>query len=227
MAVNETNLINDLRQALYPVFQTNGVARAVAYQNKERITSSVDSDIILMVESGLKGIDFCELLDEIHSAVDNEYLNVLDVQHFKQWSEVDNELALEGTEIYYKEPTKNKNNYVYIKEIRDTILKVQRYCDTDSFEMFEGNSMLTEACEYNLRQISKLADHVEAQFKSDNPQVPWTALRGFQWKLTSTLPGANKVLLWEIIQNGFPEVLGKLEYVLATEMPGEEAEDSK
>lgn len=219
MAVKEADTINELRQALYPVFQKNGVTRAVAYQKKDTAMSSVENDIILMIESGLKGIDFCVLLDEIHSAAENRFLSVVDIQHFKQWSEIDNNLALEGAEIYCKEPSENKLNQGCLKEIRDIILKVQKYCGVDSYEQFEANSMLTEACEYNLHLISKLADRIDMQFKEDNPQIPWDAFRGFRWRLTPALTGANRTLLWEIIQIDFPELLEVLEYVIKVETP--------
>lgn len=227
MAIKEKDPINELRQVLYPVFQTNGVTRVVAYQNKERATASIESDIILMVESGFTGLAFCVLLDEIYSTANYDFLTVLDIQHFKQWSEIDNELALEGTEIYSKEPSKNELNHAYLKSIRDIILKVQKYCSIDSYEKFEENSMLTEACEYNLRQIAKLSEHIDLQFKEDNPQIPWNALRGLQWSLTSNLPGANKKLLWEIIQFDFPGMLEKLEYVIKVETPKENSADEK
>ena len=170
-------------------------------------------------------MDFCVLLDKIYSMIGNEFLSVLDITHFGQWSDIDNVLALEGAEIYCKEPSKNKLNQGYLIEIHDTILKVQKYCNVENYEKFEENSMLTEACEHNLRLISQLADYIDEQFKADNPQVPWDALRGFRWRLTSTLTGANKTLLWEIIKNDFPEVLEILEYVIRVEKPKEDDDE--
>lgn len=219
MQAKETDFINELRQALYPVFATNGVNRAVAYQNKDRVIPSIDGDNILIVESGLKGMDFCVLLDEIQSVVEDTSLSVLDIQHYKQWSEIDKEMALAGTEIYCKETSENEQNHRLLQDIRDIVLKVQKYCNEFSYEQFEENSMLTEACEYNLRLISILADHIEVQFKEDNPQIPWNAICGFQWKLAPSIAGANKILLWEIIKTNFPELLGVLEYVIRVETP--------
>ena len=218
MVNKDIDPINELRQVLYPIFKSNGVMRAVAYLNKDREGFSENKNVILMVESGLKGIDFCVLLDQIYSAIENEFLSILDIHHFRQWSEIDNELALEGTEIYLKEKSNNKINQGYLKEIRDVILKVQKYCNVNDYKKFEGNSMLTEACEYNLQRIGKLTDCIDIIFKEENPQIPWNALHGFQWSLTSTLPGANKLLIWEIIQADFPEVLEKIEYIIKSKI---------
>ena len=226
MAVKEIDLINELRQTLYTVFQENGVTRAIAYVNKDRTTFTIDNGIVLMVESGLKGLDFCVLLDKIYSLIGNEFVSVIDITHFGQWSDIDNVLALEGTEIYCKETSESKLNQGYLKEIQNTILKVQKYCNTDGYENFAENSMLIEACEYNLRLISQLADYIDEQFKKNNPQIPWDALNGFRWRLTSTLAGANKSLLWEIIKNDFPKLLEVLEFVIRVEKTKEDNKET-
>lgn len=209
--------ILELKQKLYSVFQENGVQRVVAYYNKERLDLSVDNEVILMVESAMKGIEFCKLLAEIAATNHGELITVVDIHHFQKQSNIDKHLALEGTEIYVKEKTKNRINLGYIKEIRSIVQKVRGYCKELTSEEFEESEMLCEACEYNLHRIGELSNHIEGNYKEDNPQIPWTGLSGFEEKLTLTYPGANKMLLWEIIQEDFPRLQEILGYMIDTE----------
>jgi len=88
-----------IQDALAPVFQRNGVRKAVLFGSHAKGTASTLSDVDLMVDSGLKGLDFAGLLDEIYEAL-HRRLDVVDVAHIEKGSRIDNEIRETGVVIY-------------------------------------------------------------------------------------------------------------------------------
>lgn len=91
--------IDDIQTRLAPVFNANGVKSAVLYGSYAKGKANPDSDIDLLVDSGLRGLDFVGLIEKIRETLNKE-VDVIDVRYVKTGSKVDNEILEYGVKIY-------------------------------------------------------------------------------------------------------------------------------
>ena len=85
-----------------PVFQNYNVRRAVLFGSYSKGSATPESDVDLMVDSGLKGLKFVGLIGDIKQSLCGKEVDVLDVTHIDSGSSVDREIRKTGVEIYAK-----------------------------------------------------------------------------------------------------------------------------
>ena len=91
--------LDDLRACLTPVFRRNGVRKAVLFGSYARSTATSQSDVDLWVDSGLRGLSFFGLLEDVcqslHCPVD-----LIDRADVIPGSPVDREIRATGVVLY-------------------------------------------------------------------------------------------------------------------------------
>lgn len=90
-----------VKDILHPVFEKHGINKAILFGSVAKGTSTKNSDIDILVDSGLKGLRFIGLLEDIKTAVDTD-VDLIDVAHIKKGSAVESEIARTGVVIYEK-----------------------------------------------------------------------------------------------------------------------------
>lgn len=88
--------------------------------------------------------------------------------------------------------------------------KIVAYCDGLGYDTFSGNSMLIEACVFNLSQIGELASKLDASFIQAHSNIPWKQLYGLRNRIVHDYEGVNLILVWEIVQNDLPDLVEML-----------------
>ena len=68
-----------------------------------------------------------------------------------------------------------------------------------SYEKFAADSMLTEACVFNLSQIGELANQLDDDFTLAHAEIPWRSLYGLRNRIVHDYDGVNMNLIWTII----------------------------
>ena len=91
--------IEDIKEYLYPVFSKHNVKKAVLFGSYVKGKANKNSDIDLLLDSGLKGLRFVGLIQDIHSALDKE-VDVFDITHIVQNSQIYTEINKDGITIY-------------------------------------------------------------------------------------------------------------------------------
>ena len=91
--------IEEIKSRLAPVFEKSGVKSAILFGSYARGNPRVKSDVDLLVDSGLKGLDFCGLIEYVHMAL-NKRVDVIDVRFVEKGSRIDNEIRETGVRIY-------------------------------------------------------------------------------------------------------------------------------
>ncbi|MDR3076040.1 MAG: nucleotidyltransferase domain-containing protein [Synergistaceae bacterium] len=69
MMAGDMEIISRVADTLAPVFASHNVRRAVLFGSYSKGTCSPDSDIDILVDSGLSGLDFVELIEDARNAV--------------------------------------------------------------------------------------------------------------------------------------------------------------
>jgi predicted nucleotidyltransferase len=91
--------ITEIRHRLNPVFKGNGVKKAVLFGSYAKGEARPRSDVDIMVDSGLRGLEFMELADYVREALQKN-IDLIDVHYIEKDSSVDQEIKQTGVQIY-------------------------------------------------------------------------------------------------------------------------------
>ncbi len=97
-------------------------------------------------------------------------------------------------------------NKVIIEKILKYITKILEYTKDSEYDGFIQNSILVEACVFNLSQIGELANKIDKEFEESNSSIPWRVLYGLRNKIVHDYEGVNLVLIWDIVKEDLPEL---------------------
>ena len=93
--------VSQLRDILSPVFDRYCVRRAVLFGSYGKGVATERSDVDLLVDSGLHGLRFLGLLDDLQRTVGKE-VDLFDVMHIEADSQIDREIRSTGVTLYEK-----------------------------------------------------------------------------------------------------------------------------
>lgn len=91
--------VDDIKTILYPIFSGYSVKKAVLFGSYVKGMANPKSDIDLLLNSGLKGLSFVGLVEDIRTALDKE-VDVFDVLHISPQSRILSEILRDGVIIY-------------------------------------------------------------------------------------------------------------------------------
>lgn len=91
--------IDDIKATLHPVFSGYSVKKAILFGSYVKGLATERSDIDLLLDSGLKGLSFVGLIEDIRAALDKE-VDVFDVAHIMPQSRISSEIQKDGVTIY-------------------------------------------------------------------------------------------------------------------------------
>lgn len=94
--------ISQIKAKLQPVFQKYSVESAVLFGSYAKGMAHEMSDIDIMVDSGLRGMAFYGLLEDIVTSL-NKPVDVLDSSEVERNSTVEREMRKSGVTIYERQ----------------------------------------------------------------------------------------------------------------------------
>ncbi len=97
-------------------------------------------------------------------------------------------------------------NKIIVEKILKYISKLLDYTKDIEYDAFINNSILVEACVFNLSQIGELANKIDKEFEEKNSSIPWRVLYGLRNKIVHDYEGVNLVLIWDIVKEDLPEL---------------------
>lgn len=92
-------------------------------------------------------------------------------------------------------------NEIAIDKIIAYADKILAYSKGMDYEQLVGNTIVLEACIFNLSQIGELANKLDADFKEKHNHIPWKQIKGMRNKIVHEYEGVNFVLIWETIED--------------------------
>ncbi len=104
-------------------------------------------------------------------------------------------------------------NDIIINKLIGYAEKIVQYCSDKNYDSFKDESMLVEACVFNLSQIGELVRHLDSEFIELYSEVPWAQMRGLRNRIIHDYEGVNLNLVWEIISYDIPDLIIKLEEI--------------
>ena len=97
--VNGVYSVSEIQDALNPIFQRAGVRRAVLFGSYAKGIADTRSDVDLLVDSGLRGLAFFGLLEDVTTALSIP-VDLIDVTQIQEGSPIDQEIKLSGVQIF-------------------------------------------------------------------------------------------------------------------------------
>ena len=101
-------------------------------------------------------------------------------------------------------------NSVIVNKMLEYIDKVQGYIIGIDEQAFYSNTMLLEACVFNLSQLGELVRHLDDEFKAGHPEIPWAKISGLRHHIVHDYEGIVASLIWDTIVNNLPELKKQL-----------------
>ena len=84
---------------LVPVFASHHVRKAVLFGSCSKGTAERNSDIDILVDSGLKGLEFVGLIEDVREAIQRD-VDLFDICHVEEGSLLHSEIQNTGVVIY-------------------------------------------------------------------------------------------------------------------------------
>ena len=91
--------LEQIKSILYPVFKEHQVNKALLFGSYVKGAAKAESDIDIVVDSGLRGLSFYGLLEDVVTSLDKE-VDLLDTSQIVPESEIDKEIKRTGVLIY-------------------------------------------------------------------------------------------------------------------------------
>lgn len=91
--------IHELKSVLTPVFSRYGVRSATLFGSYAKGSAGVKSDVDILVDSGLRGLQFFGLLESVSSALQIP-VDLIDVTQIEPGSEIEQEIRKTGVPLY-------------------------------------------------------------------------------------------------------------------------------
>ena len=88
-----------IQEAITPVLKQHGVSKAVLFGSHAKGCARENSDVDLLVDSGLKGFAFTGLLEDLFVSL-NKPVDVFDVTHINKGAEILKEIEETGVVVY-------------------------------------------------------------------------------------------------------------------------------
>ena len=104
-------------------------------------------------------------------------------------------------------------NDIIVQKMLRMINTIQDYCKDSDYSSFSENSMLVEACVFNLSQMGALVAKIDADFEKEHTEIQWRQIYGLRNRIVHDYEGVNLKLVWQIIQEDLPELKESLEAI--------------
>ena len=91
--------LNEIKTMLDPVFSQYGIRSALLFGSYAKGSANRRSDVDILVDSGLRGLQFFGLLESVNSALKIP-VDLIDVSQIEPGSEIDLEIRKTGVPLY-------------------------------------------------------------------------------------------------------------------------------
>ncbi len=93
---------------------------------------------------------------------------------------------------------------VYLKHIRDSILRIRRYTQKVSVARFKKDTLTQDAVIRQIEIIGEASKRLSEKTRSANKDVPWNDIAGMRDKLIHDYFGVDIEKVWLTVQNDIP-----------------------
>ncbi len=105
-----------------------------------------------------------------------------------------------------RKPGTLREDAVYVADIRDAIIKIERYAAGRTFDEFSRDSLVVDAIVRNLEAIGEAAKKLSPETKQRAEGVDWRKIAGLRDILIHEYFGIDLAIIWDIVKTKVPEL---------------------
>ncbi len=104
-----------------------------------------------------------------------------------------------------------RNEQVYIRDIVDSIERIEDYTKGLSFEQFSHDQKTIDAVIRNFEIIGEATKNLSNEIKSSYQDIPWKEMAGMRDKMIHDYSGVDLDIIWKTIKERLLELKKSLE----------------
>ncbi|MFH1362628.1 MAG: DUF86 domain-containing protein [Candidatus Omnitrophota bacterium] len=97
-----------------------------------------------------------------------------------------------------------RDSKFYIKDILDSMEKIEKYTKGLSFREFSRDEMLIDAVVRNFEIIGEASKNIPSKLRSLNEEIPWKEMAGMRDKITHDYFGVDLKIVWKTLKKSLP-----------------------
>lgn len=109
----------------------------------------------------------------------------------------------------------SRDHQLLLMDMLDSARKILRYVEGMNFESFSADEKTIDAVVRNFEIIGEAANRIDADFKSQSPEISWSHLRGFRNRIVHDYFGVDYEIVWSIVDKDLEELIHQLELIIS------------
>jgi uncharacterized protein with HEPN domain len=108
----------------------------------------------------------------------------------------------------------SRDYVLYLNDMQSACEKILRYTRDLTFDAFMNDEKTFDAVIRNLEILGEAAKHISPEVRARHPQIGWRKIAGMRDVIAHKYFGVDEDILWDVIQNQVPVLLGQVQGML-------------
>lgn len=100
---------------------------------------------------------------------------------------------------------------VHLLDILDSARKIRTYIGGVTRDGFLRDTRLQDSVVRRLEIIGEAAGRVSSEFRGENPDIPWRAIRGMRNQMIHRYDDIDMDIVWETLERDIPRLIQTIE----------------
>lgn len=110
---------------------------------------------------------------------------------------------------------------LFIQDILDAIRDIERFVGTMDFNEFSNDEKTRSDVVWKIEVIGEATKNIPKDIRAKYANLPWKEMAKMRDKIAHFYFGIDNNIVWKVVKNRLPEIMPKVERMLA-ELQGEE-----
>ncbi len=108
----------------------------------------------------------------------------------------------------------NKDSTIFLKDVLDSIDKIERYLQGFDFEKFKTDEVKIDAVIRNVEIIGEAANNLTRDFRSNNTSIEWRKIIATRNRIIHGYATVDLEIIWNITQKDLGNLKTEIEKIL-------------